>query len=213
MTTSAQIAIGRCVSTRQHRRRGAGAARARRDEREHNQIDDRQGRDDQKRQPDAADFVEPAAEHRPDDDAEGAARHREPHRAAALVRAVEIGDHREPDDPRHAVGGALQQPRGEQHRQRLRVGKGQRRDRQQREPDDHRPFAPEAIRQRAHRNRQHEQREAERREQQPDHGRARVEPRRVVGQDGNRDGVRDQIGERRGGDAGEDDVTSSRGEG
>ena len=213
MTTSAQIAIGRCVSTLAHRRRSARAVRARRDEGEHNQIGDRQGRDEQERQPDAADFVEPAAEHRTDDDAEAAARHCEPHRAAALLRTVQIGDEREADDPRHAVGRALQQPRDEQHRQRLCVGEGERRGRQQREPEDHRAFAPEAIRKRAHRNRQHEQREAERREQQTDHGRAGVESRRVIRQDRNRDGVRDEIGERRSRDTGEDDGPGDRGEG
>ena len=187
-----------------HRRRGADAVRARRDEGEHNQIGDSQGRDEQKRQADAADLVEPAAEHRSDDDAEAAARHREPHRAAALRRAVEIGDEREADDPRHTVGRALQQPRDEEHRQRRRVGKGQRRRREQREPEHHRPFPPEAIRERAHRNRQDEQREAERRKQQPDHRRARVEPRRVIGKDRNRDGVGDEICERGGRDTRED---------
>ena len=119
MTTSAQIAIGRCVSTRrigadvpEPRVRGATSANTIRS-RTAIAATNRNGR----RMPPIS-YSQPPM-HRPDDDAERAARHREPHRAAALLRAVEIGDHREADDPGHAVGGALQQPRGKQHRQRL----------------------------------------------------------------------------------------------
>ncbi len=67
------------------------------------------------------------------------------------------------------------------------------------------PLRPTRSEMRAHRNREHEQRDAERGEQQPDHRRAGVEPRRVVRQHGNGDGVRDEIGERRGGNAGKND--------
>ncbi len=159
---------------------------------------DRRARHAQKRQAHAAPLVQPAADRRPEHEAEAAAGHHEAHHAAALLGRVEIGDQREADDPRDGVGGALHQPRREEPRRacaQRRTGASRRRARRGRRaaaraapPDPTtRPAGIDTT----------SRRRAERREQQPDDRRRRAEPPPQIGQHRHRDRVGDDVGEGR----------------
>ena len=160
----------------------------------------RQHSDRQKRQADAAELVEPAADGRSDHEREAGARHHDAGDAPALVDAVAIRDQRESDHPGDGVGGALHQPRGEQPRQRGGEREQQRRRGERDQPADHRRLAADAIGHRAHRQRHGQQRHAERRKQEADHRRRRAEAPAQIGQHRHRDRVGDDIGEGRKGD-------------
>ena len=119
-TAAAQAATAGTRSTVRTGTVSARSARGRQVEpHEGDRADDGQRGDEQKRRTDAAGLVQPAAERRAEHEREARPRHDEADHAAAFLRAVEVRDQREADDPGHRVGGALHQPRGEQPRQAL----------------------------------------------------------------------------------------------